>query len=141
MNKLVFIKGSGLVLNDVAIPGTDNANWEALVLRIGQKPVSIVVTTEVPLNGSMANCGPEFAAFNAAYAIGSAFLQAAELRTRVYSWRMLGPLSRAVGRKVEQGSPVYGVEDSVLAVVASLGSETPLNFSFCYAYEAEHAAA
>lgn len=140
MNNIAFEKGVGLLLNNTIVTGTNNANWEALAQRLKDKPVKIVVTSELPLNGTMADCGPMFAAFNVDYDCGSAFLQNAALRSRLYSWRLLGPVSKAAGQMVNQGTPMSGVEDQTIAVVVSRATGQ-LNFAICYAYREEEVCA
>ncbi|AWN08800.1 hypothetical protein MLDJOKPK_00213 [Salmonella phage SPAsTU] len=141
MNNLAFTKGVGLILNEAIIPGTDTANWEALVLRLSGKKVNVCVTNELPLNGAMAAAGPDFAAFNVPYDTASSFLQSCHFTSRVWSWKLLGRLSTAAGRQVSQGSLPSSITNQTVAIVVSAGSDAPLNFSFCYAYEANHAAA
>ncbi|QVW55247.1 hypothetical protein pEaSNUABM29_00207 [Erwinia phage pEa_SNUABM_29] len=141
MNNLAFEKGVGLIVNETLIPGTDSANWEAMVLRLSGKKVSVSVTNELPLNGAMAQAGPEFAGFNIPYSVASSFLQNSHFTSRVWSWKLLGRVSEAAGREVKQGSLPSSIANQQVVLVVSAGQDDPLNFSICYAYEAEHAAA
>ncbi|HCJ8476738.1 TPA: hypothetical protein NV700_004782, partial [Escherichia coli] len=74
------------------------------------------------------------------YDCGSAFLQNTALRSRLYSWRLLGPVSKAAGQMVNQGTPMSGVEDQTIAVVVSRATGQ-LNFAICYAYREEEVCA
>ncbi|AFQ96693.1 hypothetical protein G173_gp148 [Erwinia phage phiEaH2] len=141
MNKIAFEKGTGLIVNEVIIPNTDNAAWEHLALRLNGKKVSVTLTNELALNGNLANAGPEFAAFNVPHSTGVCFLKNAYFASRVYSWKLLAELNKSVGLNAKQGVPNDHIANHGIVIVVSRVAGEELAFSFCYAYGAQDAAA
>lgn len=139
MNSIDFQKGSGLILNDILIPGTNTANWEDLARRLSGKNVSVTITNELPLNANLLDIGPKFAGFNVSYDTACAYLQNAQFKSRVYSWKLLVPLTVACGRVVTQGSISDYLTKNGVVVIVSRSHAEPLSFTFCYAYGDEDA--
>jgi len=132
VNELSFSPTQGLVVNNHAIKYTQDHHWQALVKRLNGR-ANIILTNEINLNANVENCSQMFA-FHIPRSVGEALLKHATIKSRVSSWRMLGPLSRIAEKPITQGSiPATFTNGDIILLVYRSSQDAELSYMITYA--------
>ncbi|QXO09683.1 hypothetical protein pEaSNUABM11_00259 [Erwinia phage pEa_SNUABM_11] len=134
MNKIEYIEGQGLFINDQLIPNSDDYQKWRDVHRTYHDGFNLVITNELVLGANLDKLHRGHC-FRISSECAGGILKAADFTSGMYAFRQLGILRELSGKHVGQGHPPTVLKPDSIVMVSYFSEDgDPLAFNIFWGF-------